>query len=79
MIQYSLDNITPLEDENSYMVDVTIELEDFETSTDTVYVTINFSVTNESDDVSEIREKAILQAKSILKKVLLEDANREAA
>ena len=77
MIQYSLDNITPLEDENSYMVDVTIELEDFETSTDTVYVTINFSVTNESDDVSEIREKAILQAKSILKKVLLEDAQRE--
>ena len=77
MIQYSLDNITPLEDENSYMVDVTIELEDFETSTDTVYVTINFSVTNDSDDVSEIREKAILQAKSILKKVLLEDAQRE--
>jgi len=77
MIQYTLENITPLDDEKSYMVDVTIELEDIETAADTVYISLNFSITHDSNDVEEIREKAILQTKSILKKVLLEDAQRE--
>jgi len=77
MIQYKVENITMTDDEKSFLIDLTIELEDFETDTDTVFITLSFPLANESSDLDEIKEKAIIHAKSLLKKVLLEDAQRD--
>lgn len=68
----------PMEDEKSYMVRVAIELEDYGTSDNTVYISVNLSLANDSSDfVEEIKEKAITKAKNIPKTVLLEDSQQE--
>ena len=77
MIQYKVENITLTDDEQSFLIDMTIELEDFETDSDTVFISLSFPLANESSDLEEIKEKAIIHAKSLLRKVLLEDAQRD--
>lgn len=77
MIQYKVENITLTDDEQAFLIDMTIELEDFETDTDTVFISLSFPLANESSDLEEIKEKAIIHAKSLLRKVLLEDAQRD--
>ena len=77
MIQYKVENITLTDDEQAFLIDMTIELEDFETDSDTVFISLSFPLANESSDLEEIKEKAIIHAKSLLKKVLLEDAQRD--
>ena len=77
MIQYKVENITLTDDEKSFLIYLTIELEDFETDTDTVFISLSFSLANESSDLEEIKEKAIIHAKSLLRKVLLEDAQQD--
>jgi hypothetical protein len=77
MIQYKVENITLTDDEQAFLIDLTIELEDFETDSDTVFISLSFPLANESSDLEEIKEKAIIHAKSLLRKVLLEDAQRD--
>ncbi|HSC35770.1 MAG: hypothetical protein L0213_09280 [Candidatus Dadabacteria bacterium] len=77
MIQYKVENITLTDDEQAFLIDMTIELEDFETDSDTVFISLSFPLANESSDLEEIKEKAIIHAKSLLRKVLLEDAQRD--
>jgi hypothetical protein len=77
MINYKVDNLTLMEDEKSFLVDITIELEDYELSSENVYISITFPLANDSNDVEDIKEKAVIHAKSILKRVLLEDAQQE--
>jgi hypothetical protein len=77
MIQYKVENITLTDDEQGFLIDMTIELEDFETDSDTVFISLSFPLANESSDLEEIKEKAIIHAKSLLRKVLLEDAQRD--
>lgn len=75
MIQYKVENITLTDDEKSFLIDLTIELEDYES--DPVLISLSFPLANDSGDVEDIKDKAVIHAKSLLKKVLLEDAQRE--
>lgn len=75
MIQYKVENITLTDDEKSFLIDLTIELEDYES--DPVFISLSFPLANDSGDVEDIKDKAVLHAKGLLKKVLLEDAQRD--
>jgi hypothetical protein len=77
MIQYKVENITLTDDEKSFLIDLTIELEDFESDTEAVLISLSFPLANDSNDLEEIKEKAIIHAKSLLKRVLIEDAQRD--
>ena len=77
MIEYKVDNITLTDDEKSFLVDMTVEMEDIDFDTDPVYISITFSLANDSSDLDIIKEKAFVKGKSILKRVLLEDAQQE--
>lgn len=77
MINYKVDNLTLMEGERSFLVDITIELEDLDLSSENVFISITFPLANDSNDVEDIKEKAINHAKNILKRVLLEDAQQE--
>ena len=77
MINYRVDNLTLMEDEKSFLVDITIELEDYELTDENVYISITFPLANDSNDVEDIKEKAVTHAKNILKRVLLEDAQQD--
>ena len=77
MIQYKVENITLTDDEKSFLVDLTIELEDLESAADPVFISLSSPLAHESNDLEEIKEKAVIHAKSLLKRVLLEDAQRE--
>lgn len=77
MIQYKVENIALTDDEKSFLVDMTIELEDLEPGTDSIFISLSFPLANESNDLGEIKDKAVMHAKSLLKRVLLEDAQQE--
>ena len=77
MIEYKVENIALTQDEESYLVDMTVEMEDIDFDSDPVYISINFSIINDSNDLDDIKEKAVIKGKSILKRVLLEDAQQE--
>lgn len=77
MIEYKVDNIALTQDEESYLVDMTVEMEDIDFDSDPVYISLNFSIVNDSNNLEEIKEKAVIKGKSILKRVLLEDAQQE--
>ena len=55
MIQYKVENITLTDDEQAFLIDMTIELEDFETDSDTVFISLSFPLANESSDLEEIK------------------------
>jgi hypothetical protein len=77
MIQYKVENITLTDDEQAFLIDMTIELEDYDSDSESVFISLSFPLAYESSDLEEIKEKAIVHAKSLLKKVLLEDAQRD--
>jgi hypothetical protein len=77
MIQYKVENITLTDDEQAFLIDMTIEMEDYETDSESVFISLSFPLANETSDLEEIKEKAVIHAKSLLKKVLLEDAQRD--
>ncbi len=77
MIIYKVDNITPIDDEKTFLVDVSLEMIDYESDTDTVYISMSFPLANDSNDLVEIKEKAILKAKNMLKQAILEDAQQD--
>ncbi len=77
MIEYKLENISLTDDEKSFVVDMTVEMEDIDFDSDPVYISISFSLVNDSSDLDIIKEKAIIKGKNILKRVLLEDAQQE--
>ncbi len=77
MIEYKLENITLTDDEKSFVVDMTVEMEDIDFDSDPVYISISFSLVNDSSDLDIIKEKAVIKGRNILKRVLLEDAQQE--
>jgi len=77
LIIYKVDNITPIDDEKTFLVDVSLEMVDYESDTDTVYISMSFPLANDSNDLVEIKEKAILKAKNMLKQAILEDAQQD--
>ncbi|MCH7950581.1 MAG: hypothetical protein IH875_08940 [Candidatus Dadabacteria bacterium] len=77
MIEYKLENISLTDDEKSFVVDMTVEMEDIDFDSDPVYISISFSLVNDSSDLDIIKEKAFTKGKNILKRVLLEDAQQE--
>jgi hypothetical protein len=77
MIQYKVENITLTDDEQAFLIDMTIEMEDFDSDSESVFISLSFPLANETSDLEEIKEKAVIHAKSLLKKVLLEDAQRD--
>ncbi len=77
MIEYKLENISLTDDEKSFVVDMTVEMEDIDFDSDPVYISISFSLVNDSSDLDIIKEKAFIKGKNILKRVLLEDAQQE--
>ncbi len=77
MIEYKLENISLTDDEKSFVVDMTVEMEDIDFDSDPVYISISFSLVNDSSDLDIIKEKAVIKGKNILKRVLLEDAQQE--
>ncbi len=77
MIEYKLENISLTDDEKSFVVDMTVEMEDIDSDSDPVYISISFSLVNDSSDLDIIKEKAVIKGKNILKRVLLEDAQQE--
>ena len=77
MIEYKVENISITDDEKSYVVDMTVEMEDIDFDSDPVYITLSFSLVNDSSDLDIIKEKAVIKGKNILKRVLLEDAQQE--
>jgi hypothetical protein len=52
-------------------------MEDIDFDSDPVYISISFSLVNDSSDLDIIKEKAFIKGKNILKRVLLEDAQQE--
>jgi len=77
LIEYKLENISLTDDEKSFAVDMTVEMEDIDFDSDPVYISISFSLVNDSSDLDIIKEKAVIKGKNILKRVLLEDAQQE--
>lgn len=77
MIDYKVENITLTNDEKSFVVDMTVEMEDIDFDSDPVYISLTFSLVNDSSDIDIIKEKAVVKGKGILKRVLLEDAQQE--
>ena len=77
MIEYKVENITLTDDEKSFVVDMTVEMEDIDFDSDPVYISLSFSLINDSSDLDIIQERAVIKGKSILKRVLLEDAQQE--
>ena len=77
MIEYKVDNITLTDDEKSFLVDMTVEMEDIDFDTDPVFISMTFTLANDSSDLDAIKDKAFVKGKSILKRVLLEDAQQE--
>ena len=77
MIEYKVDNITLTDDEKNFLVDMTVEMEVIDFDTEPVYISITFSLVNDSSDLDVIKEKAVVKGKNILKRVLLEDAQQE--
>jgi len=77
LIEYKVDNISLTDDEKSFVVDMTVEMEDIDFDSDPVYISISFSLPNDSSDLDIIKEKAVIKGKNILKRVLLEDAQQE--
>lgn len=77
MIDYKVENITLTDDEKSFVVDLMVEMEDIDLDSDPVYISLSFSLANDSNDIDLIKEKAVLKGKSILKRVLLEDAQQD--
>ena len=77
MIEYRLENISLTDDEKSFVVDMTVEMEDIDFDSNPVYISISFSLVNDFSDLDIIKEKAVTKGKNILKRVLLEDAQQE--
>ncbi|TDI99483.1 MAG: hypothetical protein E2O70_07655 [Candidatus Dadabacteria bacterium] len=77
MIEYKLENISLTDDEKSFIVDMTVEMDDIDFDSNPVYISISFSLVNDSSDLDIIKEKAVIKGKNILKRVLLEDAQQE--
>jgi hypothetical protein len=77
LIEYKLENISLTDDEKSFVVDMTVEMEDIDFDSDPVYISISFSLVNDSSDLDIIKEKAVIKGKNIFKRVLLEDAQQE--
>jgi len=77
LIEYKLENISLTDDEKSFVVDMTVEMEDIDFDSVPVYISISFSLVNDSSDLDIIKEKAVVKGKNILKRVLLEDAQKE--
>ncbi len=77
MIEYKLENITLTDDEKSFVVDMTVKMEDIDFDSEPVYISISFSLKNDSSDLGIIKEKAVIKGKNILKRALLEDAQQE--
>ncbi len=77
MIEYKLENISLTDDEKSFIVEMTVEMDDIDFDSNPVYISISFSLVNDSSDLDIIKEKAVIKGKNILKRVLLEDAQQE--
>lgn len=77
MIDYKVEHISLTNDEKSFLVDMIVEMEDIDFDTDPVYISLTFSLENDSTDLDIIKEKAVIKGKNILKRVLLEDAQQE--
>lgn len=77
MIDYKVENITLTDDEKSFVVDMIVEMEDIDFDSDPVFISLSFALVNDSSDLDSIKEKAVVKGKSILKRVLLEDAQQE--
>lgn len=77
MIDYKVENITLTDDEKSFVVDMIVEMEDIDFDSEPVYISLSFSLVNDSIDLDSIKDKAVTKGKSILKRVLLEDAQQE--
>ncbi len=77
MIDYKVEHISLTNDEKSFVVDMIVEMEDIDFDTDPVYISLSFSLENDSTDLDIIKERAVIKGKSILKRVLLEDAQQE--
>jgi hypothetical protein len=77
LIEYKLENISLTDDEKSFIVDMTVEMDDIDFDSNPVYISISFSLVNDSSDLDIIKEKAVIKGKNIFKRVLLEDAQQE--
>lgn len=77
MIEYKVEHISLTNDEKSFVVDMIVEMEDIDFDSDPVYISLTFSLVNDSSDLDVIKEKAVIKGKNILKRVLLEDAQQE--
>jgi len=77
LIEYKVEHISLTDDEKSFVVDMIVEMEDIDLDSNPVYISLTFSLVNDTSDLDVIKEKAIIKGKSIIKRVLLEDAQQE--
>jgi hypothetical protein len=77
VIEYKVENINLTDDQKSFVVDITVEMEDIDFDSDPVHISLTFSLVNDSSDLEIIQERAVTKGKNILKRVLLEDAQQE--
>ena len=77
LIDYKVENISITDDEKSFIVDMIVEMEDIDFDSDPIYISLAFSLENDSSDIDILKEKAVIKGKNILKRVLLEDAQQE--
>jgi len=77
MLNHKVENITLTDDEKSFVVDMTVEMEEIDIDSDPVYISLSFALVNDSSDLDSIKDKAVIKGKNILKRVLLEDAQQE--
>jgi len=77
VIEYKVENINLTDDQKSFVVDITVEMEDIDFDSDPVFISLTFSLVNDSSDLEIIQERAVTKGKNILNRVLLEDAQQE--
>jgi hypothetical protein len=77
LIEYKVEHISLTDDEKSFVVDMIVEMEDIDFDSDPVYISLTFSLVNDSSDLDVIKEKAVIKGKNIIKRALLEDAQQE--
>jgi hypothetical protein len=77
VIEYKVENINLTDDKKSFVVDMTVEMEDIDFDPDPVYISLTFSLVNDSSDLEIIQQRAVTKGKNILKRVLLEDAQQD--
>jgi len=59
LIDYKVENVTLTDDEKSFVVDMTVEMEEIDIDSDPVYISLSFALVNDLSDLDSIKDKGL--------------------